>query len=156
MSLADIYHLWRRKAKQPITRLFDYNFVRMAIDDAVACCNDKEGPEFIQGLVAGHMPLSHAVGGDLQYFDTLVEYARQTQDDPENRLQVLNDIATKLYRVPGCGFKFLMAQLVLAYGCLNKYPAGESLATNVIRHTGLMAEATELLELFSRYSPSEN
>jgi hypothetical protein len=126
----------------------------MTIDEAKACCNEQEGPEFVQGMAIGYFPIAHAVGETHQYFDTLVEYARQTQDDPETHLRILNDIAVKINRSASCGLKFLMGQLVLAYGCINKYPADESLANNVIRHTGLMAEATELLGLFSQYSPS--
>ena len=139
------------KSAESNADLFNYDFVRKSIDDAVTCCNDREGPEFIQGIVCGHMPIAHAVGGNLPYFDALVEYARLTQDDPESRLRVLNKLVMS-ERATACGLKFLMAQLVLAYGFNNKYPAGESFATNVMRHTGLMEEANALLEAFSKYS----
>ncbi len=154
MSLEDDYWSWRRKSKESPAHLFDYNFVALSIDEATICCNDREGAEFIQGILIGHTPISHAIGGNIQYFDTLVEYAKVTQDDPEFRLQTLNDIAQKLLHAPRCGLKFLMAQLVLAYGCVGKYPTSEAFATNVVRHLGLMVEANELLDRFSKYSES--
>ena len=154
MNLIEIYRKWRDGSKAIPARgtYFDYSFASSCIDEAATCLNKQDGGEFLQGLIAGHMPIAQSVGGHLQYFDALVEYAKQTQDDPEGRLTTLIELAEGMNRAPRCGLRFLTAQLILAYGCVYKYPPDETLANNIVRHTGLMAEASTLLELFSEYA----
>jgi len=132
----------------------NYSNVEKFLADARACLNDRDGPEFVAGIRLAFSPISTAVNQNratvLGYGDTILEYAKVTKDNPEARLEALISLASITKHIPGCGMRFVVAELILAYGSEGKFPKG-SFADVMMENVRLTAESLVILEACSKY-----
>lgn len=118
--------------------------------DAGACLNDRDGSEFVNGMRAAFLPLQgrvlNEIGKETEYGDTLQEFAKLTRDNPEPNLEALMLLASRMKHAPACGVRFVIAELILAYGSVGVYPNGS--IGELLR---LKEESLEILEAGSKY-----
>jgi hypothetical protein len=132
------------------TPVLSLNNARKFLADARGCLNVRDGCEFVNGIRAAFMPLSDCVsnktGKVLEYGDTLRAYARLTRDKPEARLAPLVELASKMRYASACGVRFIVAELILAYGFAGVNPGGP-----LMELTRLANEAVDILEIGSKF-----
>jgi len=132
------------------TPLLNLNNARKFLAAARDCLNVRDGSEFINGIRAAFLPMrdciSNETGEVLEYGDTLREYARLTRDKPEQKLAGLVELASKMNNAPACGVRFVIAELILAYGSAGVNPGGSPMEL-----MQLAEEALEILEAGSKY-----
>lgn len=130
--------------------LLNLNHVRQFLESARGCLNARDGFEFVGGIRAAFYPLqeyvSNETGKILEYGDVLQEFARLTRDRSESKLAALMSLASAMKYAPACGVRFVVAQLILAYGFAGINPGG-----SMVEFVCLNDEAVEILEAGSKY-----